>query len=431
MGNKKTGARSQLTGERAETKVRDVLLNAELFCSKYEHDRGEDLLVELEGYIGQADIGTGPRIGLLQVKGHEAEGTLDSDESEVRRRLNLNHLRRWAAIPLPVFVVAVEIVRNVPLFFARSVDKLVGDVAPEGLAGLEQQSITVPLPRVADLAGFLKAEIAEFYSLHAFQLSGLSEKVVARNHYEIISGSTPFVPPQAKVWQKNIRVLWKGPWRPAHFWATLNHIADQLQEKEGGRRVPLMATVHVYRSLKDDRDNNAIAHVSWLEDDHAATERLRERINWPKAAHWARFRFHGKSALDALPESVAPVEDDDTFIANAEMIWARLDAIYLEVVNCLTRDLKLPENKRIRLEKALFELEESVLDKLGRPSPQLIVLDRMIDQYSFVLSGVFTWLKGKKDVPEVRRQRWLRQDLEFAEGHYRAYHPLAKLLLGR
>lgn len=431
MGNKDNGARSQLTGERAETKVRDVLLDASLFCSKYEHDRGEDLLVELEGYVGQADIGTEPRIGLLQIKGHEAEGTSASDESEAKRRLNLNHLRRWAAIPLPVFVVAVEIVRNVPLFFARSVDNVVGDVAPEGLAGLEQQSVTVSLPKVADLADFLKTEIAKFYSLHAFQLSGLSENVIARNHYEIISASTPFLPPQARIWQKNIRVLWKGPWRPAHFWATLNHIADQLQEKDGGRRVPLMATVHVYRSLKDDRDNNAIAHVSWLEDDHAATERLRELISWPQAAHWARFRFHGKSALDALPESVAPEENDDTYVAKAEIIWARLDAIYLDVVNCLTPELKVPENKRSRLENALHELEESVRDELGRPSPQLSVIDRMIDQYSFVLSGVFTWLKGKKDVPEVRRQRWLRQDLEFAEGHYRSFHPLAKLLLGR
>lgn len=431
MNDRKGGRHSQLTGERAETKVRDVLLDAELFCSKYEHDRGEDLLVELEGYIGQADVGSGPRIGLLQIKGHEAEAAPDFGESVVRRRLELNHLRRWAAIPLPVFVVAVELVGNAPLFFARSVDELIGDVAPEGLAALEQQKITISLPQIDNLPSFLKTEIAEFYSLHAFQLSGVSENVIARNHYEIISTNSPFVSPQAKVWQKNIRVLWKGPWRPTHFWATLNHIADQLQEKEGGRRVPLLATVHVYRSLKDDRDNNAIAHASWLEDKHAATEHLRELINWPKAAHWARFQFHGRSALEESPESMTMEEDDESFIAKAERIWKELDSICLEVMNSLTADLRLPDKKLKRLEKSLHELDDRAIDKLGRPSSQLSVLDRMIDQYSFVLSGVFTWLKGKQDVPEVRRKRWLSQDLEMAQGYYRAYYPLAKLLLDR
>ncbi|AVI63229.1 DUF4365 domain-containing protein [Halomonas sp. GFAJ-1] len=431
MSDRKGGKQSQLTGERAETKVRDALLDAELFCSKYEHDRGEDLLVELEGYIGQSDVGSGPRIGLLQIKGHEAESALAFGESVAKRRLELNHLRRWAAIPLPVFVVAVELVGNTPVFFANSVDKLVGEVAPDGLAALEQKKVTISLPRIDELPSFLRSEIAEFYSLHAFQLSDVSENVIARNHYEIISTKKPFVLPQANVWQKHIRVLWKGPWRPAHFWATLNHIADQLQEKDGGRRVPLLATVHVYRSLKDDRDNNAIAHASWLEDKHPAADQLRERINWPRAAHWARFQFHGKSALEERPESVSMEEDDDTFIAKAEEIFEQLDSICLDIMNSLTTDLRLPEQKLERLERLLHKLDDTVIQELGRPSPQFTVLERMIDQYSFVLSGVFAWLKGKEDVPEVRRKRWLGQDLEMAQGYYRAYHPMAKLLLDR
>ncbi|MDO8273245.1 MAG: DUF4365 domain-containing protein [Gammaproteobacteria bacterium] len=431
MNDKNGGKQSQLIGERAETKVRNVLLDAGLFCSKYEHDRGEDLLVELEGYIGQSDVGSGPRIGLLQIKGHEAEAAHTFRENVAKRRLELDHLRRWAAIPLPVFVVAVELVGNTPVLFASSVDKLVGEIAPDGLAALEQQKITISLPRIDDLPSFLRGEIAEFYSLHAFQLSDVSENVIARNHYEIISTKNPFVLPQAKVWQKHIRVLWKGSWRPAHFWATLNHIADHLQENDGGRGVPLLATVHVYRSLKDDRDNNAIAHASWLEDMHPAADHLRERINWPKAVHWARFRFHGKSAIEELPESVSIEEDDDAFIAKAESIWEKLDSICLDIMNSLTTDLRLPDKKLKQLERSLHKLDDTFIEKLGRPSPQFTVLDRMINQYCFVLSGVFTWLKGKEDVPEVRRKRWLNQDLELAQGFYRAYYPLAKLLLDR
>ncbi|WP_323816473.1 hypothetical protein [Cellvibrio sp. NN19] len=431
MSNKQSGKQSQLTGERAETKVRDVLLDAKIFCSKYEHDRGEDMLVELEGYIDQADVASEPKIGLLQIKGHDVDTTLANSDGIAKRQLKLNHLRRWAAIPLPVFVVAVELLGNEPQFFARSVDSIIEEVAPAGLEALEQQKITILLPRAVDLPSFLKTEIAGFYSLHAFKLTGLSENVIARNHYEIISSTTPFVLPQAKVWLKNIRVLWKGPWRPAHFWATLNHIADQLQEKEGARGTPLRATIHVYRSLKDNRDNNAIVHASWLEENHANTASLKELMNWPKVAHWTRFRFHGESSLEELPESFVKEESDDSFILNAEKIWIELDSIFLEIIGSLTKDLKLPDVKLTQLEASLHEIDDGAIKQLGRPSPQIIMLDRMIDQYTFVLSGVFTWIRGKPNVPEVRRKRWLRQDLELAQGLYRSYYPVVKLLLDR
>jgi len=308
------------------------------------------------------------------------------------------------------------------------VDKLVGDVAPEGLGALDQDTLTVSLPFVDGLPAFLIKEIEDFYSAHAFRLSELSENVLARNHYEIISSQVPPVPPAAKVWMKHLRVLWKGPWRPAHFWATLNHIADHEQEREGGRAVPLMATVHVYRSLKDDRDNNAIAHVSWLEDDHANTDEIRVLINWPKATHWSRFRFSGRPSLDALPESFVKEEEDDVFLAKVERLWSELDSLYAQVRTSLTAERRIPDDLRQRLERRLNELDEHSSDSLGRPSPQFSVIDRMFEQYSFTLSGVFTWLKGKEDVPEIRRQRWLEQDLDLAESHFRTFQALCRVL---
>lgn len=84
-----------------------------------------------------------------------------------------------------------------------------------------------------------------------------------------------------------------------------------------------------------------------------------------------------------------------------------------------------------RLEGSFYKIEDLVIQDLGRSSSQLSMIDRLIDQHSFVLSGVFTWLKGKHDVPEVRLKRWLSQGLEMVQGFYCAYYPLAKLLLDR
>jgi len=425
---RQNGIQSQLTGERAETKVRNALLDASLCCSKLEIDRGEDLLVEIDGYVKQAENCFEPRIGLLQIKGHEADHNSPIENNKVKRRLELTHLRRWAAYPLPVFVIAVEICNDIPYFYALSIDKLVGEFAPDGLASLEQNTVTASLPKVMDLADFLKEEIAGFYSHHAFRLSGLSESILARNHYEILSKKTFTTPAASKILNLNISVLWKGPWRPAHFWATLNHIADQLKLKEGGKNLPLMAAIHVYRSLKDQRDNNAIAHVSWLEDDHAGTNSLKEQITWPKALHWSRFRIHGPLALDTLPTSYIVEEGDEGFIAKVEAAWAQLDAIYLEVITELTHGLQLNEDKLASLVNAITKLDDQEINKIGRPSPHLTILDRMLTQYSDTLTGVLTWQKGKADISELTRQRWLQQDLDLAQGHFRAFYPLIKLL---
>lgn len=425
---KKSGVESQLTGERAETKVRDSLLDAGMFCSKYEHDRGEDLLVELEGYVAPDDRSVQPRIGLLQIKGHKANSEGDSQEGTTKRRLQLEHLRRWAAIPLPVLVVAVEIHDRKPYFFSQSVDKIVIDVAPDGLGSLDQVDMTVQLPSVCDLPAFLTREIKSFYLAHAFQFAELSENVIARNHYEIISTHTPFVPTTAKVWMKNIRVLWKGPWRPAHFWATLNHIADTLQAREGGKHRPLDATIHVYRSLKDHRDNNAIAHVSWIEDTHPDTKVIRELINWPKAKHWSRFRFNDKLSIDDLPESYVNEEDDEVYLAKLKPLWLQMDEICEKIFSSIDAELRIPNDHIISLEERFRKLDDYLSDNLGQPSPQFRVMDQVIQQYAFTMSGVFTWLRGKKDVPEVRRKRWLQQDLEELQGYYRVFQVLYKTL---
>jgi hypothetical protein len=423
----RSGLRAQLTGERSETKVRDALLDAGLFCSKYEHDRGEDLLVELGGYNPSQ---TQPLIGLLQIRGHEAADDCSSLAEAVKRRMPLSQLRRWAAIPLPVVVIAVELYDNSPYFFAEVVDSLVNDVAPNGLGELDQDSVTVVLSKRQTLPDFLREQINSFYSSHLFPLESLASDAIARNHYEIIASNTPWVPSGAKVWMKHLRVLWKGPWRPAHFWATLNHIADDLQEREGGRHVPLLATMHVYRSLKDARDNNAIGHVSWLEDRHPNCEALREATGWPKAARWSRFRFNGKAALEQLPDTHAKEEiSDEVYLRKAERMWRMLDAVYAEITNGMDRNRRLPEPRLSRLERK-FRRYDDKWDKIGKPSPQFRVLDRMLDQYLFVLSSTFIWLRGKADVPEIRRQRWLQQELDLAAGHYRAFEAIAKVLRG-
>ena len=332
------GGKLQLTGDRAEAKVRSLLLDAGIHCSKFEKDRGEDLLIELEGYATASPGSIEPRVGILQIKGHDAE----SDERPLgdftRRRIKVEKLKRWAAYPLPAFLIAVDMLDVRTNCYAESVDKVVSEFAPAGLDSLNQVDITIRMPVKADLAEFLRDSIAFFYDAHAFQLSQLSEDAISRSHFEVLSTNTSQFSAGALVWMKHLRILWKGPWRPAHFWAMLNNIADSLKISDENRARPLLATMHVYRSLKDSSDNNAIAHVSWLDESHPSKDEIRERIEWPKAKHWLRFRFNTPPNLSELPETYVVEQSDDKYLEKTKELWFGLDRIVDRIFPALNED---------------------------------------------------------------------------------------------
>ena len=428
-----SGMRSLQTGQQAEALVRAALEGGGVACMRPEPDRGEDLLIELDGYAPGRDRWRHVRQGYVQVKGRRVQAVPGREATSVRRSVSVQHLLRWAALPSPVLVVAVDIAGPTPHFFARSVDDIVARVAPGGLDAFEKRdrrTMTITFPRVDDLVTFVATQLEAFYERHGLRLSGLSRSVIARNYYEVTASNTPFVPPSSLVVTRHLRVLWKSQFRPGHLWEVLNHLADHLLVSEGGGRRPLMVTMHVYRSLMDVHANNAVAHVSWLEDDHPHTGAVKERLGWVRAGQWPRFRVVGAQALDTLPEPYGLEVDDGTYLKAAERIWSGLDAAYVLVRGSLTADARVTEHERERLESAIHELVDGDWEKLGRPSTQYAVLDRLLERYVVVMRSVLTRLRADDGVPEVRRNRRLDADLKEAEGLYGAYLPLIQVMRG-
>jgi hypothetical protein len=426
MTSKTSGAISQLTGRRAESKVADALLDAEVFCTQYVHDRGEDLIVELGGFKPRSDNGHVPQIGLLQIKGHDPHPDFEPRKDESKRRLQLTHLHRWAALPLPVFVVAVDLYPDGPRFFAQSVDLLVSKVAPDGLATLEQDTITVTVPNLRDLASFLTREIESFYSAQAPRLVGLSESVVVRNHYEILEERVSFVPPTAKVWMKQFFILWKSPWRPAFFWVTINHLADLLIEKEETLHVPLLATIHVYRSLRDKMDNNAVAHLSWIEESHPEADDVRTTIDWPKATNWIRFRFNLNRTSYDLPDYGIREMNRDEFLSITSSQWHELEAVHNEFIVDLS-DSRLREGKRESISRRLSSISDARCRELTHPPSDLEWFDELLTQYLSTLNQALDWLVDRPNVSEVTRRRRLDEALALALSHCGSHLALSKL----
>lgn len=407
------------------------MTDAGISCAKMSKDNGEDFIVELGAYSTDREKRIEPRIGMLQVKGHSAEDETQTDLTFVKRVVDVDKLRRWAAHPNPVLLIAVELMQDQPQFFAEALDGLILEHAPHGLAELSQSSVTVTLRRRENLADFVQQEVNSFYGKNAFQLAGLTKSAIERNHYEVISRTDGSYPPTAKVRSASFRILWKGPWRPAHFWASLNHFADKLQTEEAGQRLPFMATLNVYRSYADLVQNNAVSHMTWVEERHRDTEEIKKVMGFSKPSHWARFRFNLKPQLQNVADHVFPRADDATFIALAGEIWTALDRLLEMIQQNLTAAGRVEETLWEDCHKVADDLAYRQIEELGFPSPQYAILHSLLQNYAARLNSVLKWVKGDVDVSDTTRRRWLEQDLTIATGLYKGFAPIEAHLSDR
>jgi hypothetical protein len=168
--------------------------------------------------------------------------------------------------------------------------------------------------------------------------------------------------------------------------------------------------------------------VSWLEEEHPQSNEIREVLDWPKAKHWLRFQFNAPPNLHELPESFAPEENDESFLKKAESLWSQLDAIYEELISSLGDGVRINSDLLKSMESKYNLLDDYFETQIGHPSPQCQVIDKMLGRYLSTMDGAFCWLKGKENVNEATRVRWLRQNATRLVGFYRAFEPLKNVL---
>ena len=127
-----SGWMNQETGDKGQAIVAAELTRAGFLVGDLAPDPGEDLWAEVDGRRAAA-TGDFPLRALFQVKakaGAVEEFVLD---------VEIDHLKRWAAQPLPVFVVGVSVPTN--HLFMKSVDQIIsGDLAGRNLFDLQNQT---------------------------------------------------------------------------------------------------------------------------------------------------------------------------------------------------------------------------------------------------------------------------------------------------
>jgi len=258
---------NQETGDKGQAIVAAELTRAGFLVGDLAPDPGEDLWAEVDGRQAAA-IGDFPLRALFQVKA--TAGAVDEFVLDVE----IDHLKRWAAQPLPVFVVGVSVPTN--QLFIKSVDQIIaGDLAGKNLFDLQNKTIRARLDATPDLALTVRNAIEHHYESLQLDLSEVTEDEIKAHYFEVLERWQPesfdLVPTVG--WF----VLWKSAPRPQHFAAMVSELARRARElNRDTHPKPAVFIFHVYRSVEDRHYNLAVARVDVVNPDHPNSIKIRE-----------------------------------------------------------------------------------------------------------------------------------------------------------
>ena len=310
------GWENQQTGDAGQSLIEAELVMHGFLVGPLQPDPGEDFWVECQGRRAIAE-GSFPLRALLQVK---SSATVQS--ATFTDDLPLTHIKRWAAQPLPVFLIGVTTAQP-SAFYAKSVDDILAhDLQGQDPTTLTTKTVRVKLPSVADLSALLTDAIHEHHRSMQLVLKDLSETEIEQHYFEVLKKKKP------ETWERvpiaSWTVLWKSPPRPQHFAAMLTELTRRAKaDCEKTFPCPAFVIFHVYRSLYDVQYNLAVARVDWVNPGHPKAAAIAERMGAPGGL---KVR-HDRDTSELRDIFRSQTVSEDAFAAYASSVGTAFDRI--------------------------------------------------------------------------------------------------------
>jgi hypothetical protein len=260
---------NQQTGDAGQALVTSALTRAKFLVGSLTPDPGEDLWVEVDGRKNIAE-GAFPLRALLQVKATaEAIGECLLD-------LDVDDLRRWAAQPLPVFVVGVSTFNEA--YFVKSIDDIISeDLQGKNVFELRTKTARVRINPTNDVASTIQRTIEIHYQSLKLTLAGVSEDDRKAHYFEVLSHRDP--EPIGLVPTVGWFILWKSPARPQHFAAMISELIRLCDQEDGDHQPrPAAFHFHIYRSIEDRHHNLAVARVDVVNPRHPKRAQISQTL---------------------------------------------------------------------------------------------------------------------------------------------------------
>lgn len=384
------GWQNQWTGDRGQALVSTELTSAGFLVGSFTPDAGEDLWAEVEGRRATAQ-GEVPLRALVQVKATENEKTESVLDVEV------DQIRRWAAQPLPMFLIGVNVATK--RFFVKSIDEIVSDdLAGRNPFDVSAKTARVKLTFADNISVVLKAATTRHYEVFQLDLADVPDSQIQGHYFEILRRVNP--QPADRVPILRWTVLWKSSPRPQHFAAMLAELTRRAKrEGERAEPQPMLFRFEIFRSSEDRHNNVAAARVLVVNPDHPRAQHLRTILNCPNGYSVSRdrdveetreyyqsitmapeeFRTYAANvgrALDALTDKVLARAKagarvwDDALAAEFEAVVALWNNMTVAPAECRTLEAILDDHFQQLLEHKLIGR-----NRAGRFSATAVVLE--------------------------------------------------------
>jgi len=402
------GWERQQTGDAGEKVVESTLTRSGYATGVLDPDLGEDLWIEADGRRASAE-GSFPYRALVQVK-----SSRQADGDTFLHDLELEHIRRWAAQPLPVFVIGVDLAGE--RFFA----KLVDDIIAEELGGQDVmqrtgRTIRVRLPVSTSLGVDLRVRMEGFYRSSQLVLANLDQHRIEQDHFEIVKREP------SEPWARfcGWSVIWKSAQRPQYLAAVLTELARQAtHDRAVGPLRPDFFVFHLYRSLFDLQHNIATVRVDWVDPSHPGASKTNRILGAPGGFRWrvekgieSRREFHRARTINARD-----------YVEYGTEVGTVLDEITeLLISRPVLEGWNAPLVARFK-----------EVDKLWNEGPDAPVecaqLEKMITAHHQAVDGSYHVANHRRDaLPQQTVERLLRESIERMRECHRAWRVIARM----
>lgn len=197
----------------------------------------------------------------------------EHDKSECVLDIKVDQIKRWAAQPLPVFLVGVGTTTG--KLFAKSIDEIVvEDLAGKDPFEITTKTVRVRLKATEDLGATVRASIHNHYAAARLDLATMGDSEIKSHYFEVLSRRNPddgaSIP--TSIWT----VLWKSPPRPQHFAAMVTELKKRARRQyEHVEPRPMLFFFNIFCSAEDRHYDLAAARVDVINADHPRAEELR------------------------------------------------------------------------------------------------------------------------------------------------------------
>ncbi len=400
------GYQNQETGDWGEAIVRNALADEDISVIELKPDLGEDFLIEIEGRKAAAE-GLYPLRALVQVKAHS-----DPSNSDIMKvALPMKAIIRWSAQPWPVFILGVS-GRKTPSLFLTSLDEVLTDsLQGRDPALCEQKTVTVNLKLTHTLATSMAFSIKTFTRTLVPDFGDLTKEEIEANHFEILKEQPPTSYQRAV--QVGWSILWKSPRRPQFFSAMFRELIKRAKRKYAHSDKPVEINFHIYRSLRDQQHNMAVAHIDWVNDEDHRFSDLRELFPW--APYRVRQGHDNDETRKYISGKTATAHE---FASCVQRIGTVLDGMTATILQNETTRTYRPWSAEL-----ISNLTDT--DRIWNEMPQapieLATAEKFISNYLNALDDN-RWMRDPSaNITQSQRERWYPQNIAALAGYYLAW----------